>query len=490
MRKEKITSRMYSSFLGRGLQRGHTHATVKQFEKHECDIPQEIYVRYIDRIRYGKQYGYEVLLKNQDRHPTGKIGVLVAECGLPENYEYPFYANFMKHVFRYTLPSFLVPMILADNGMGLIDPDNPLAREKFKPHQLVDAYGSFTNKSGKPYIECEVKWHPPASMKNPNDHGYFLYDGDGKSGTPDICDKVGAKIAGWYYHKLIPEKKVSWRYQLRLVYDEAVQELSEHSPDTEFRYVFYMYPETISRALDELLAAGCKTIIYQSINCPVYTDFEDYGYVLPMLHEYIAERARIIMADQLGNQPPMREAYLQILRDQLAGIPQRSSVLVILSRHGHPFKKETQDTLAQLYRKPLEQGVRQIMAERAAKWDVLWSFDDYADEYWDPKRLKYETKAAYRRAIAEGYEYAIELPTEFPAENTDLMVFHAMKKFTAFSEYNCNQPIPYPDWDKPLVRTFREGKTTGIYAGCPVGPYRKYVVDALVGSLSPFLKKG
>jgi hypothetical protein len=83
----------------------------------------------------------------------------------------------------------------------------------------------------------------------------------------------------------------------------------------------------------------------------------------------------------------------------------------------------------------------------------------------------------------------IELPTEFVAENTDLMVFHAMKKFYAFSSYNRYDPIPYPDWEKPLVRTFRESKTTGIYAGCPVGPYRKFVVQAVAKSIAEVLEQ-
>jgi hypothetical protein len=115
---------------------------------------------FFEHIRYGRQYGYEVLLKNQNRNLNGKVGVLVAECGLPENYEFSFYNNFMKHVFCYSLPSFIAPMILSDKGMGLIDPDHPLARGKFKPKQLVDAYGSFTNKAGKSYVECEVRWRP------------------------------------------------------------------------------------------------------------------------------------------------------------------------------------------------------------------------------------------------------------------------------------------------------------------------------------------
>ena len=177
-----------------------------------------------------------------------------------------------------------------------------------------------------------------------------------------------------------------------------------------------------------------------------------------------------------------------MLRDQLKGLPTGSSVLLILSKHGHPFKKETQDARAYLYREPLETGMRAILTESGRKWDLVWSCDEYADEYYDKKQTKLETQAAYRKAIDEGYDYAIELPTEFLAENTDLMIFHAMKKFNAFDEYDRNNPVPYPDWEKPLVRTFRQGKTTGIYAGTPVGPYRKYVVQALVDSITQILK--
>lgn len=443
---------------------------------------------FFDRLRYGKQYGYEVRFKTQPKQATGKVGVIIAESGLPEGYDLEFYANFMEHVFKYTLPPFLIPLILADKGMGLIDPENPLAREEFKPRQLIDSTGSFTNKAGKPYTECEVKWVPPGVKKNPWDHGYFLYTGDGVNGTPDVCDKVGAKIAGWYYGRLIPERRVAWRSQLRAVYDEAVQTLAARYPTVEFRNAYYMYPETMRQAVDELLAAGCETLVYQGINCPLYTDFEDYGHALEMVHDLAAGRAGVLMADQLGNQAPMRAAFLAILRDQLAGLPPQASVMVILSRHGHPFKKETQDERAHLYRDPLEQEVREILKARGGKWHLVWSFDEYADEYWDPKNTKLDTKDAYAEGIAAGFDFIIELPTDFPAENTDLMIFHAMKKFTAFPDYDRNAPVPYPDWEQPLVRVFHAGKTTGIYAGCPVGPYRKYVVDALVNSVADVLK--
>jgi hypothetical protein len=445
-------------------------------------------VKFFDKLHYGKQYGYEGLFKKQPKRATGKVGVIISESGLPKDYDLEFYANFMEHVFKYTLPPFLVPMILKDKGMGLLDPDQPLAREEFKPKQLIDAQGSFTNKAGKPYTECEVKWIPPGVKKNPWDHGYFLYKGDGPNGFPDVCDKVGAKIVGWYYGKLIPEKMVAWRSQLQKVYDEAVSQLAAKHPSVEFRNPFYMYPNSMRQAVDELLAAGCETLVYQGVNCPLYTDFEDYGHALVMLHEMAGGRARVLMADQLGNQPPMREAFLAVLRDQLKELPSQSSVMVILSRHGHPFKKETQDLRAHLYRDPLEAGVREIMSARGGKWHLVWTSDEYADEYWDAKDSKLDTKDAYAEGIKEGYDFIIELPTDFPAENTDLMIFHAMKKFTVFEDYDYNAPVPYPDWEKPLVRKFHAGRTTGIYAGCPVGKYRKYVVDALVESVSEVLK--
>lgn len=440
---------------------------------------------FSDKRRYGKQYGYEVLFKNQDQRASGKTGVIIAEMGLPELYEADFYSHFMEHVFQYSLPSFLVKMILADKGMGLLDPENPLAREAFQPGQLIDANGSFTNKNGIPYVECPYRWVPP--QKNPTDHGYFLYTGDGPNGWPDVCDKVGAKVIGWYYGKLLPEKRVSWRSQLRRVYDEAVEALKRQHPAVEFRNAYYMKPVTLQAAVEDLIAANCQTILYQSINCPLYSDFEDYGYVLPMLHEFVAGRARVIMTDQLGNQAAYREAYFAMLRDRLRDISPEKSILVILSRHGHPFKKETQDSRAHLYLQPLEEGVRKIMADWPGKWDVIWSFDEYADAYWDKTGSKVETCAAYRKAIAEGYDLALELPTEFPAENTDLMIFHAMKKFVAFAEYDRYAPVPYPDWEVPFVRQFSEGKTTGIYCGTPVGPYRKHVVQALVDSVSAAL---
>ena len=118
-----------------------------------------------DIWRFGNQFGYETFFREQDRRPVGKTGVILSDLGMPESYKPDFYINFMDHVFKYSLPVFLQRYILADRGIALIDPANPLAREPFVPLQLVDMNGSFTNREGRPYVECEVTWRPPGMKK-------------------------------------------------------------------------------------------------------------------------------------------------------------------------------------------------------------------------------------------------------------------------------------------------------------------------------------
>lgn len=438
---------------------------------------------YFRRIYHGKQYGYETIFKDHDRRITGKPGIILADIGMPEGFDARFYNNYMEHVFEYVLPRFLYPLVLADRGVALIDPANPLAREPFKPQQLVDMHGSFTNLSGKPYIDCELKWRPPGMKKNPFDIGYFLYKGDGKSGVPDVCQKTSAKVAGWYFGNLLPDGKVPWEYQCRKIYEEAVPALKEHFPGAVISHAKYVYKNSLEESVDRLLESGCETIIYQCFCNPVYSDFEEYANVFPLLRKIVNGRAKLIFADQLGNQESMRRAFVELAGDSLKQLPAKAGVLLILSKHGHPFRKETQDWRGKNYRETLEKEMRIMLQHRGGKWNLVWADDEYADDYWDKRNRKFGTYDAYRMAKAEGYDYAVEIPTDFIAENTDLMILHAMKKFIAFPDYDKFAPIPYPDWEKPLERVFHNGSTTGIYAGCPVGKYRKHIVKAIVDSL-------
>jgi len=440
-------------------------------------------MNWINRMKYGKQLGYELLFRNQDLQVAGKPGIILADLGMPESYDASFYLGFMEHVFHYSMPAFVRKLILRDRGIALIDPDNPLAREPFIPANLIDQFGSFTNRAGVPYVQCRVKWKPPGLKRNPHDHGYFLYTDEGKGGAPEICQKTAAKIAGWYYGRLLPGSKVPWEFQCRRLFEEASRLIRECHPEMVITHARYVSRQSLQQAVDYLLAEGCQTIIYHSYSNPIFSDFEEYAYAIPAVHECVKGRAKLIVADQTGNQPYLRKAFTELLSAQISKIPAEESVLVILSKHGHPFRKETQDKRAPLYRVPLEKEIREVMSQWGGKASLIWSDDEYADEYWDPSKTKTSTYAAYRHAIDEGFRYAIEIPVEFIAENTDLMIFHAMKKFRAFTSYSFYEPVDYPDWENPLVRYFREGKTTGIYAGCPVGPYRKYVALAIRDSI-------
>jgi hypothetical protein len=440
-------------------------------------------VRWLDQLKFGKQAGYETIFKHQDTRLVGKTGVILAEIGMPEEYDVSFYNRYMYHVFQYSLPFFIRPLVLVDRGIALIDPDNPLARDKFSPRQLVDANGSFTNRSGKAYVDCNIIWRNPGVPNNPWDHGYFLYKEEGKGGAPDVCQKTSAKVKGWYFDRLLPNKKVPWAYQHRLIYEESTQKLRHQFPDVHFIQAFYSSEDSLYAASNELLNKGCQSIVYQCYSNPVYSDFEEYATAIPCLASYINGRAKLIVADQIGNQRQLAQGIAQRLQEILEELPAQATIYVILSKHGHPFKKDTQDQRAYLYRQPVESAVRSVMANHPGKWELTWSDDEFADAYWDPKNTKLDTREAYSYAIQQHFDYAIELPTEFFGENTDTMVFHAMKKYDLFDDYDRNQPVAYHDWDQPMVRIFHKNNTKAIYAGCLVGQYRSFVVDAIVSSL-------
>jgi hypothetical protein len=445
-------------------------------------------VHWLDKLRFGKHAGYETIFKRQNTKLIGKTGVILAEIGMPESYDAEFYNHYMYHVFHYSLPFFIRPLVLVDRGIVLIDPDNPLAREAFSPKQLIDARGSYTNRNGIPYVDCEITWRNPNLPRNPWDHGYFLYKGEGKAGAPDLCQKTSAKVKGWYFDCLLPNKKVPWAYQHRLIYEESIEKLKRKFPDIHFIQASYSSQESLDSAVNELLIKGCQTIVYQCYSNPIYSDFEEYATTIPYLASHLKGRAKLIVADQIGNQVQLAEGIAQRLQDVLEGLPTRASIFVILSKHGHPFKKETMDQRAYLYRQPVESAVREVMGDYPDKRELIWSDDEFADAYWDPKNTKLDTREAYCYAIERNFDYVIELPTEFFGENTDTMIFHAMKKYDVFNDYDRNQPVEYFNWDEPMVRSFHCKSTKAIYAGCLVGSYRSYVVDAIVSSLNEVLR--
>jgi len=441
----------------------------------------------IRRWVMGRSYWFERLFASQDFSISGQPGVVLAEMGVPEAYEFDFYRRFTEHVFEHTMPPMVRRLVLRDRGTALIDPDRPLAREAFKPSTLVDYLGSQHTPEGDLYIERPVAWRPPGMRRNPRDHGHFLWRESGPSGTPDILEKVGARIAGYYFGRLLPQKRVPWRHQVRRIYDQAVEQLAALYPSLPCRQVHYSDPNSVRAGIDDLVEMGCRTILFQSYCSPIYSDFEEYAYACPMAEQLVAGRAKMIFGDQLGVQPALCRAYASLIGDALRGIDPAASVMLVLSRHGHPFSRETYDLRADEYVRPLTTICQRLLDQRSGQGQITVSFDEYADEYWDPKGRKLSTSDAFRRAIDAGFDCVIEAPIEFVAENTDTMILHAMHKFAGFSAYDPSAPICYPDWEKPLQREFQEGRTRVISLGSPVGTHSTHVAQAVVDSIAGLL---
>ena len=75
---------------------------------------------WIRHWRYSKQYYFETYFRRQDCRVEGKPGIILADLGMPEDYQVDFYTRFMDHVFDYSLPAFLHPIVLADRGKALV----------------------------------------------------------------------------------------------------------------------------------------------------------------------------------------------------------------------------------------------------------------------------------------------------------------------------------------------------------------------------------
>ena len=93
--------------------------------------------------------------------------------------------------------------------------------------------------------------------------------------------------------------------------------LKEQFPEVEIRHVHYTYEESIKQAVEELLAKAVKQLFINVFAILFIPTLRTMPMPLPGSTVFVNKRAKIICADQLGNQPAMREAYVQIIRDQL-----------------------------------------------------------------------------------------------------------------------------------------------------------------------------
>jgi len=189
----------------------------------------------------------------------------------------------------------------------------------------------------------------------------------------------------------------------------------------------------------------------------------------------------------------MKDAYLNMLRDRLATFPKDAKVKVVVSVHGMAWDNVPNEAWVQLappYRDGMVQAVKDELAKHAfTKTEVVQAQDHFADPQSDPKGKYLSTNRAFWEGVKGGYDYVVNLPIEFFAENTDTMFSHAMFNFEGFPGYDIYDPVDYPDWSVPYTRTFKVENTEVIYNGLPVGKYNAPIVDAYVQAIDSVLSK-
>jgi len=445
---------------------------------------------------------YEVY-KTQDTVPVGKVGVFTIGLIMPETLENPqFFYNIAHKIFKNIIPWPFRLFSYMDKGIALFDTEKYLEEKEFTPKKLIDMQGRDRFLDGEPYIEKykrgEVVWVPP-SKRIHKDIGYFLYT-DAKGGLPNLVGKMIIKARLWYYDKGMKQKKVPHWAQTFSIIDRVFEKTGNKYDNVMFRAESSMYYYEMKTKIYEMLDAGCETLVLIS-PMMIYSHFEEFNSAFYHCFEYVHEweqenpgkKIKVIMAPQPGDFQPARQAFLDMLKDRLDTLPEGSDVFVAVTVHGMPwaqFPWEAWLELAPAYRDKLHAEVKELLKKYTfGRTKTVECQDEFASHVWDHDDNYLSTREAYQIAIDEKFDYAIGLPIEFIAENTDTLFYHALKNYEDFDDYDIYEQFDYPNWNVPFTMEFKQKDTQVIYNGVPVGKYSDHMVEAFCMSLDTILSQ-
>jgi protoheme ferro-lyase len=450
-----------------------------------------------------KEPNYYTYYKTQDTTPTGKIAIFISGLFMPENFRMQDFHNLALKPTQY-IPWPFRARAFADNGVLLLDAEKFYEFEAFTPTRLIDAHGSDIDIDGVPYVvkyhRGEVKWVPPAPNRH-MDHGYFLYQGR-KGGMPTQAAKLITKARVYYYAPgkgfmdgRVPHEAGQWA-----IAKGALEKMRAKYGDIPYRFVSTEDEGRARQMMHELLHGGADTIILGHSGA-IYSHHEEFNgsikHAMHDIHEWEQKhnkKIKVIITPQIGEFPVARQAHLQLLKDRLDTLPAQASVKVVVSIHGMAWDTVPHEAwleLAPPYRDAMVEDAKAMVAGYGfSKTEVVLAQDHFADHFSDPKGRYLSTNKAFMDGIKAGYDYVINVPIEFFAENTDTMFSHAMFNFEGFPGYSRYEPVDYPDWSVPYTRTFKIENTTVIYNGLPVGRYNAPLIEAYAQAIDSVLSKG
>lgn len=216
------------------------------------------------------------------------------------------------------------------------------------------------------------------------------------------------------------------------------------------------------------------------------------------LHEWQAQNGnrpvKVIISDQLSRFDVMYETHAAILRDNLKSIPEGSSLKLALSVHGMPWDNVPNEAWIKLSPEYVERSLAKaaevMQGYNYERVQIVQSQDHFADPHSDPDNKYVATNEAFWQAIEEGYEYVLNIPLEFFAENTDTMFYHDMANYEFFDDYDVYDTAEYTDWSVPWRKQLVQDGSTVIYGGVAAEQFSGPIIDAFFQALDRIVAQG
>lgn len=437
--------------------------------------------------------------RQQDVLPEGRTGIFISHLVMPEDYRQEDYRVLALKPRQYVPWPFRL-LFDKDRGVLLLDPQRPYEFAAFTPTRLMDANGSETDGDGVAYMDKyragAIRWVEP----NPNiymDHGYFLLDAH-PGGMPTVAAKLATKALTYYHGIGIKGHKIPHEAGMRVIVEGAMERIQARHGPLPWRWVTADNLTLARAAMHSLLDEGVDTLILAA-PAPIYSHHEEFNgsirHAMEYIHEWQAEHGgkaiKVIIQPQIGDFPVLRQAWVQMLRDRLDTLPRTAAVKLVVSTHGMAWDKaplEAWIELAPGYRDGTLADLKATLESYGfARSETVLAQDHFADPINDPQGKHLSTNKAFRDGIRDRYDYVINLPIEFFAENTDTLFSHAMFNFEDILGYDRYEQVDYPDWTLPYTREYVVDGTHLIYNGVPVGRYNEPIIEAFTAALDAVL---
>ena len=393
-----------------------------------------------------------------------------------------------------------------NSGTILLDPDRFYEFEEFTPTSLVDHTGSATANDGVPYIEKYreglIAWSPP----NPRlhlDYGYFMYE-DQKTDMSSVATKLVSKAKNYYYApgKGFSDGRVPHEAGERDLAFRAMDRILAKYGDLPWEWVTADNEPLYKQADDRLLDQGVDTHVWGATR-PIYSHHEEFNgslkHAMHHIHEWQEAHddhrdIKFIISPQLLEHEVMYDTYANMLRDRLDTLPEGASVKVVVSVHGMAWDRTPNEAWIELSPPYIDGNLQRLKAVLDgydfSRTEIVQAQDHFADPINNPTGKYLSTNKAFWDGIEAGFDYIVNLPIEFFAENTDTMFSHAMYNFEDFDDFDRYETVDYRDWTVPFTRSYVQDGTEVIYNGVPVGAYSLPIIEALYLSLDDVLSQG